>query len=156
MSEIILNSALTLRRIVLQQVDAIPEELFDVQPAGFTNTVRWNVGHLVYWADAYMTLCFGSGSAIPSAYAAFFDSGTKPADWTEAPPSKAELLRVLSAQLDRFADIAPDRLNAPFAPPLRQGPLEFHAAGDLFNFALMHEAMHLAACGSLLKAAVPA
>lgn len=153
MSQIIVDSAKIVRQLSLMEIQAVPEELFDVRPEGFNNTVRWNVGHLIYWMDAYMSLCFGAESAIPASYASFFNSGTKPADWTEAPPSKAELVAELSRQLDTIAGIEPQRLSEPFPSPMQFGPLTFRLAGEMFNFGLMHEAMHLAVCGSLIKAA---
>lgn len=153
MSQIIVDSAKTVRRLSMDAIEAIPESLFDVQPEGFNNTIRWNVGHLIYWMDAYRSLCFSAETAIPSSYASFFNSGTKPADWTATPPDKEELLATMARQLASFDEIAPDRLNASLPSPLQFGPLTFRLAGELFNFGLMHESMHLATCGSLVKAA---
>jgi hypothetical protein len=51
MSVMIINTAKIVRQVVLQQVQAIPEELFNVQAAGFNNTIRWNVGHIIYWME---------------------------------------------------------------------------------------------------------
>lgn len=151
MSEIIISTAQTLRQVVLQQVQAIPEELYDIKPDAFNNTVRWNVGHIIFWMDSYLSLCFQSAPAIPASYAAFFNSGTKPGDWKEVPPSKEELLQELSRQLDRISEVSPETLNKPLAPPVQMGPLTFNLAGELFNFGLIHEGLHLSTCGSLLK-----
>ncbi|MFC3801854.1 DinB family protein [Cohnella sp. GCM10012308] len=153
MSTIIVDSAKTVRRLSMDAIEAIPESLFDIRPEGFNNTIRWNAGHLIYWMDAYRSLCFSAESAIPPSYAAFFNSGTKPADWTATPPDKEELLAIMALQLASFDEIAPSRLNEPLPSPLRFGPLTFRLAGELFNFGLMHESMHLATCGSLVKAA---
>ena len=151
MSEIIIHTAQTLRQLVLQQVQEIPEEIFDIQPDAFNNTIRWNVGHIVFWMDSYLSLCFQTAPAIPSSYASFFNSGTKPADWTEAPPPKEELIREMSRQLGQISEITPDSLNKPLTPPLQMGPLTFNLAGELFNFALVHEGLHFSTCGSLVK-----
>ncbi|CAI6035280.1 DinB family protein [Cohnella sp. JJ-181] len=153
MSAIIVDSALTVRRLSIQELQAIPEELFDVQPAGFNNTIRWNAGHLVYWMDAYRSLCFSAESLIPPSYASFFNSGTRPADWTGTPPAKEELMERMSRQLAAIAEIDPDSLARPLPSPLQFGPLDFRLAGELFSFGLLHEAMHLATCGCLAKAA---
>ncbi|MEF3306593.1 DinB family protein [Paenibacillus sp. GYB003] len=151
MSEIIIRTAQSLRQLVVRQVQAIPEEMFDIKPDVFNNNIRWNVGHIVFWMDSYLSLCFRTGSAIPASYAELFNSGTKPADWTKAPPSKEEMIRELSLQLEQISEISPDSLNKPLESPLQMGPLAFHLAGELFNFALIHEGLHLSACGSLLK-----
>jgi hypothetical protein len=151
MSEMIINTAQTVRQLVLQQVQAIPEELFDIQPDSFNNTVRWNVGHMIYWMDAYMSLGFSHESAIPAAYSSFFKSGTAPANWTDTPPSKEELIQQMSRQLSFLSELAPASLESPLSPPLQFGPLTFNRAGELLNFGLVHEGMHLATCGCLLK-----
>ena len=78
MSEMIISTAKFGRQVVLQQVQAIPEEQFDIQTAGFNNTIRWNVGHIIYWMDTYITLSFGSPSAIPDSYALLFNSEPSP------------------------------------------------------------------------------
>lgn len=85
MHQAIVHTSQVVRQVVLGQVQAAAEEQLDRQPEGFANTIRWNIGHIVYWRDRYAALCFGVPSAIPDHYAALFDSGTKPADWTEAP-----------------------------------------------------------------------
>lgn len=151
MSEIIIRTAQTLRQIVLQQAQAIPEELYDIKPDAFNNTVRWNVGHIVFWMDSYLSLCFQTDSAIPTSYAAFFNSGTKPSDWTEVPPTKEELIGELSRQMGQLSKIDTHSLKNPLVPPQQFGPLTFNLAGELFNFGLIHEGMHLSTCGSLLK-----
>ncbi|MBB6731348.1 DinB family protein [Cohnella zeiphila] len=151
MSQIIVHSAQTVRQLVLQHAQAIPEELYDTQPAAFNNTIRWNIGHIVFWMDSYRSLCFSEKSALPPSYAAFFNSGTKPSDWIDAPPSKEELIGQLSRQLDDMADLPLDVMNEPFPSPLQMGPLTFSLAGELFNFSLLHEAIHLSVIASLLK-----
>ena len=129
MSEIIINTAKTVRQLVLQQVQAIPEELYDIKPDAFNNTIRWNVGHIIFWMDSYMSLCFTSGSAIPASYAAWFNSGTKPAARTAAPPSKDELIGELTRQLADISALSPDSLNKPLNSPLQIGATDLQACG---------------------------
>ncbi|CAG7658515.1 DinB family protein [Paenibacillus allorhizosphaerae] len=151
MSEMIINTAKTARHVLLQQVQAIPEELFDIQPAGFNNTIRWNVGHMIYWMDMYSTLGFGSPSALPDSYCTLFSSGTKPLDWTFAPPSKEELVEMLMAQLSRLSEVTPEMLGEKLSTPFALGPFQFNTSGELLNFKLIHEAFHLGTISSQLK-----
>ncbi|MDQ0116223.1 DinB family protein [Paenibacillus harenae] len=151
MSEMIINSAKTVRQLVLQQVKAIPEDLYDIQPDCYNNTIRWNIGHMIYWMDAYMSLGFSKESAIPATYASFFNSGTAPSNWTDTPPSKEELIEFLSDQLNRISELVPESLEITLAEPLQFGPIVFHRVGELLNFGLIHEGMHLETCGCLLK-----
>ncbi|MFK7691895.1 DinB family protein [Paenibacillus sp. HJGM_3] len=151
MAQSIMNTGKVLRQIVIGQLQGVSEAQFDIQPEGFNNTIRWNVGHMVYWMDKYSTLSFGSPSAIPAQYEALFGSGTKPSDWTIAPPTKEELIQLLAEQLSRLNEQKPELLNKDLQSPFVLGPFQFISAGELFNFALMHEAIHLGVISSQLK-----
>jgi len=151
MSEMIINTAKTGRQLVLQQAKAIPEQLFDIQPAGFNNTIRWNLGHMIYWMDKYSLLIFGSPPAISDSYDTLFNSGTKPLDWTFDPPSKEELVEMLTAQLSRISDLTPEMLGEKLSTPFTLGPFQFNTPGELLNFTLIHEAFHLGTISSQLK-----
>lgn len=151
MSQSIIHTGKVLRQIMIGQLQDVSESQMDIQPEGFHNTVRWNIGHMVYWLDKYSSLSFGSPSAIPAQYETLFNSGTKPSDWTVTPPSKAELLAMLSDQLSSLSDLAPEMLEQRLQAPFEMGPFQFVTAGELFNFALIHEALHLGVISSQLK-----
>jgi hypothetical protein len=152
MSQAIIHTSKVLRQVVIGQVQALSEEQLDIQSKGFNNTIRWNIGHMIYWMDQYATLCFDSPSAIPDHYEALFNTGTKPSSWTMAPPTKKELLQLLTAQLSRLSELTPEMLNATLKSPYVMGPFQFDTSGELFNFAQVHEAIHLGTISSQLKA----
>lgn len=154
MSEMIINTATTARQVLVQQVQAIPEELFDIQPAGFNNTVRWNVGHMMYWMDKYSALIFNSPPVIPDSYETLFNSGTKPSDWTFDPPSKEAMVEMLTAQLSRLSELTPEMLGEKLSTPFAMGPFQFNTSGELLNFILIHESFHLGVISSQLKVLV--
>jgi hypothetical protein len=151
MAQSIIYTGKVLRQIVIGQLQDISESRMDIQPEGFHNTVRWNIGHMVYWLDKYTSLSFGSLSAIPTQYETLFNSGTKPSDWTVMPPSKDELTALLAAQLSQLSELTPEMLNQKLQSPFEMGPFTFATAGELFNFALMHEAIHFGVISSQLK-----
>lgn len=151
MTHSIIHTGQVLRQIVIGQVQQISESQMDIQPEGFPNTIRWNVGHMVYWWDKYASLSFGSPSEIPVQYEMLFNSGTKPSDWTVTPPSKNELTEMLTAQLARLSEWTPEMLLQKLQSPYEMGPFQFVTAGELTNFALMHEAIHLGVITSQLK-----
>lgn len=152
MSQAIIHTSKVLRQVVIGQVQAVSEEQLDVQPNGFNNTIRWNVGHMIYWMDRYSTLCFDVPSAIPEHYESLFNSGTKPSSWSIAPPGKEELMQMMTMQLSRFSELTPSMLTAALKSPYVMGPFQFDTAGELFNFALIHEGIHLGTISGLLKA----
>jgi hypothetical protein len=52
MSQASIQTAKTVRQLLIESIQAIPEEIYDVQPEGFPNTIRWNVGHqatMLHW-----------------------------------------------------------------------------------------------------------
>lgn len=151
MTQSIINTGKMLHQVVIGQLQAITEEVFDRQPEGFNNTIRWNVGHIIYWMDKYSTLSFNSPTAIPDSYEALFNSGTRPLDWTISPPSKEELVEKLTAQLSRLSELTPEWLDKKLLASFIFGPFQFNTAAELFNFALIHEAIHLGTISSQLK-----
>ncbi|MFC4807924.1 DinB family protein [Paenibacillus sp. GCM10023250] len=152
MANTILASGKVLHQLVIGQLQGISEDRFDIQARGFNNTIRWNAGHIVNWMDGYAALSFGVPSAIPPHYESLFGSGTKPSEWMIAPPSKEELTEQLMAQLSRLSELTPEMLDVKLQSPYQMGPFQFMTSGELFNFALMHEAMHLGIISSQLKA----
>ncbi|WP_339158587.1 DinB family protein [Paenibacillus sp. FSL W8-0186] len=151
MTQSIINTGKVLRQIVIGRLQDVSESQMDIQPEGFHNTVRWNVGHMVYWLDKFASLSFSSQSAIPAQYEILFNSGTKPSNWTLAPPTKDELIAMLTEQLSRFSELTSEMLEQRLISPFEMGPFQFVTAGELFNFALIHEALHLGVISSQLK-----
>lgn len=72
-------------------------------------------------------------------------------DWTFDPPTKEQLVEELTAQLSRLSDITPEMLNEKLLTPYELGPFKFDTAGELFNFSLIHEAIHHGTISSQLK-----
>jgi uncharacterized damage-inducible protein DinB len=151
MSSAILHTGKSIRNILLHHIQSVPEELFDVQPEAFNNTIRWNLGHIMVSQNGMFAPCQLDTIALPESYAGFFQMGTKPADWTVAPPSKDEMIQYLSQQLNHLSEISPEKLNESLAKPIDFGPLHFETVGEMVNFAFVHEAMHAATISSLLK-----
>ncbi|TYP74534.1 DinB family protein [Paenibacillus methanolicus] len=151
MTQSIIHTGKVLRQIVIGRLQNVSESQMDIQPEGFSNTVRWHVGHMAYWWDKYASLGFGWSSAIPAGYGTFFDSGTKPSDWTAPPPTKEELMGLLAAQLSRLSEATPGLLEQRLTAPYEMGPFRFETSGELMNFAFMHEAIHLGVLSSQLK-----
>ncbi len=151
MSQNILHTGKRVHNMALQQIQAIPEELFDVQPPQFNNTIRWHVGHMIVTLNYFLYKATSFQFEIPEVYGRLFSPGTKPSDWTVAPPTKEELLECISGQLKGLEGISAASLEEPLKQPVDLGPMHFENAGELVNFALIHEAMHLGNIASMLK-----
>ncbi|NIK70369.1 DinB family protein [Paenibacillus sp. BK720] len=151
MTQSIINTGKMLHQIVIGKLQGVTEGYYDKQPEGFNNTIRWNVGHIIFWMDKYCSLSFGTPSSIPSSYGELFNSGTSPLDWTMVPPSTEELAELLTAQFSRLSELTPEMLEKKLSAPYVFGPFQFDTAGELFNFALIHEAIHLGTISGQLQ-----
>lgn len=151
MSQAIINTALKVRGMVLHQVNSIPEELFDIQPAAFNNTIRWNVGHIAASLDGLLSKGIPFNSNLPESYKALFTGKSKPSDWTEVPPTKEQLVQFLSNQMNALAEISPEVLMEQLKTPINLGPMTFETVGDIFNFTFIHETMHLTTIKCILQ-----
>ena len=151
MSQNIINTAKSVRQIALHLVQSIPEELYDIQPKQFNNTIRWNVGHTVFCVNHFLSIGFPFHPNLPESFKVLFNTGTSPNNWTVTPPSKQELIQYLSDQHDNLSGISSSMLEQHLKSPIQVGPLQFNTIGELCNFAFIHEAMHIGTISSLLK-----
>jgi hypothetical protein len=147
----IINTIRIARLMTIGKLEAIDEELFDVQPPQFNNTVRWNAGHLVSTLDALTFQRIAQTSKIPAGFADFFKGGTKPSDWTVNPPSKAELLELLKKQLDDLIDAFGEKAEEALPSPLQIRDFKLQTVGDVIGFAVIHESLHSTVISDLLK-----
>lgn len=152
MSQAILNTGKSIRQIALHKLGQLDETLFDIQPEGCNNTIRWHIGHVVVSLDAFFSLtAIPFNSNLPESYSGLFKPGTKPADWNITPPSKEELLQYLSQQLQAFSEISPELLDENLKTPFVMGPLNLTTAAEAVNFAFVHEAMHMGNISTMVQ-----
>lgn len=147
----ILNSGKSVRKTLLHKLQSVPEDYFNIQPVPFNNTINWNVGHIIVSLNAFFSLCGIDPIELPESYPGLYKMGTKPADWTDAPPSREELLQYLTLQLNHLSEVAPEALEGALKSPIAMGPMHFETVAELCNFAFVHEAMHASTIASLLK-----
>lgn len=153
MSELIFKQYEIARNYLLKNVGAIDESIVDIQPEGFNNTLHWHVGHVLTVAEQFMFGYPKKSTHLPANYLELFGNGTKPADWQGEVPSVQELSAQLAEQIKRIKEIPPvsfsEKLKTPF--------LGQETYGELANFAIFHESMHLGqiqAMKRLLQSAV--
>ncbi|WP_419954727.1 DinB family protein [Neobacillus niacini] len=139
MSELLLNNMELTRSFFLKNVAAVDEGLVGVQPAGFNNNIHWHVGHVLTTTES---LVFGfpkNTSHLPANYIGLFARGTKPTDWKGDVPSVSILVGQLKDQLNRMKEIPVESLSVELKEPF----LGQKTFGELVNFALFHENLHL-------------
>ncbi|WP_391115778.1 DinB family protein [Psychrobacillus sp. L3] len=143
----------TVRGITEESIKKIPEELADIVPKGFNNSIRWNFGHIAFIQERQVFAVLGEKMNVPSNYEELFSGGTKPADWKVTPPSLADILSVLTEQTSRIRDAIEGNINETLPTPFtnRLG-ITFHTRGETFLFSFYHEAMHMEAIKRIYRA----
>jgi uncharacterized damage-inducible protein DinB len=139
MSELLFKHFQLAREKFINNVSELDEGIADVQPEGFNNTIRWHVGHVLTAAEQFMFGFPKKSTHLPANYLEFFASGTSPAAWQGDVPPLQELIAQMQDQIKRIKEIPAEsfsqRLKTPFI-----GQETF---GELANFAILHESIHL-------------
>lgn len=138
------------RNITLSIFDRVTEETADIIPAGFSNNIRWNLGHILVCQDTFL---YGpSCPHLPASYPGMFKPGTKPADWQGDVPSLATLAAQIKEQTARIKEQFASRLEEPLPQPVPLGSRgTLYTFGDAFVFSMYHEGMHIGAISALNK-----
>ncbi|MCM3570659.1 DinB family protein [Neobacillus mesonae] len=139
MSELLFKSFELTRSFFIKNVEEMDEEILHVQPEGFNNSIHWHVGHVLTVAEQFMFGFPKNSSNLPAGYMELFATGTKPADWKGDVPSVKELTAQLREQLARIKEIPAEHLNEKLPKPF----LGQETYGELANFGIFHEAIHL-------------
>jgi hypothetical protein len=147
----IMNTVNITRIMTISKVESLSDELFDVQPPQFNNTIRWNLGHIIAVMDSLVFKRITETSYLPEGFADLFKSGTKPSDWTTTPPTKDELVSLLKKQLNDLNETFASRADEALANPFQIRDFKFETVGDVIGFAIIHEGQHSTIVSDLVK-----
>ena len=136
----------------IQALDATTEEQADRLPEGFTNTIRWNLGHILVTADFALERFTEMEKLLPGNYTALFKAGTRPEEWIESPPSLAEIKQYLLEQNNHIKDLE-GKLRDPLQQEFSIGSyLNLKTIDELLLFLMNHENLHLGTISGLKRA----
>lgn len=153
MSELLFKHFELTRGKFVNYVVELEEGIADVQPEGFNNSIRWHVGHVLTVAEQFMFGFPKKSTHLPANYMELFASGTSPAAWQGDVPQLQELIVQLQDQIKRIREIPAESFNQRLKTPF----LGQETFGELTNFAIFHESIHLGqiqAMKRVIKAAV--
>ncbi|GAB2571581.1 DinB family protein [Gracilibacillus alcaliphilus] len=129
------------RESSIQLLDSvISEEQADVIPNGYSNSLRWNLGHISAAQEGIMYY-FGMNQSgeIPSKIQEAFKTGTSPNDWSATPLTLYEIRELLLEQKKRMIETFSGRLGDEAANVFAFQDKRLTRVGDLFVFTLWHE-----------------
>ncbi|WP_162162972.1 DinB family protein [Gorillibacterium massiliense] len=128
-----------LRRQTLAFAESIAPEMIDIVPAGFNNSIRWNLGHILVAWDYGIFPQIKENTRLPQSYLELFRKGTRPSSWTEEPPAYDELIHFLRTQADGIITASGGKMNNLIAKPF----LRVKYLHGMFRFHLREEQHHL-------------
>lgn len=121
--------------------------LLDSVPKGFSNNIRWNIGHILVRWDHGVFTNLQKDRQLPLQYHSMFPSGSMPSLWVESPPSLIELRNSLLKQQDDIIDATRGRLEERLIEPF----LHMNTIGEIILFQLTHEALHAGVITSIRR-----
>ncbi len=138
MSNLIKKQFELTRGYFIKNAETLSNQVMDVQPEGFNNTIHWQIGHVLVSAESLL-LGFPQSGSLPANYGELFGTRTKPSDWQGEVPTVETLIEQLKEQLTRLTAI-PD---AHFEETLPEPFLGMSSVGEIANFVAFHESLHL-------------
>jgi hypothetical protein len=100
------------REHLLKQVEDCP--LDKRNPAGFNNSILWQLGHILTETDGLITRLSGVNQSLSAEYKTLFVNGTKPSEWDREPPSWDEILFQLKGQISLIHRVFAGKLDTRF------------------------------------------
>ncbi|MCF6136519.1 DinB family protein [Pseudalkalibacillus berkeleyi] len=139
MSSIILDQFNKVRGWTIKIAENLSEEIVNIQPEGFNNTIKWHIGHVITETEYFMFELSNERSNIPEQYNDYFAPGTKPSNWKGQAPSLSELITELKNQQRRVNEIQAETFNRALDQPVHG----FTTTLDAASFSAIHESLHL-------------
>lgn len=132
---------------LLQLVEGCPADKRNVVPAGFNNSVHWQIGHILTVTERIIFSFSELPAALPASYMGFFSNGTRPADWQEEPPAWDVIVTQLKEQAERIRETLADKL----ALPVKENFFKAKTIDELILSSIVHEVNHEGMISSMLK-----
>lgn len=142
------------RESSIQLLDSVAsEEQADVIPNGHSNSLRWNLGHILVAQEGIMYY-FGMNQpgCISTKIQKAFKPGTSPKDWSASPLTLNEIRGLLLEQNGRIRETFSGTLGEPVANVFDFSDKKLKMVGDLFIFTLWHEGFHQGVINGMKRA----
>ena len=129
------------RTATLGQLQKSPEGKWDTLPEGFSNTIRWNAGHVFVSMEALLRKAMPEYKPVKPEWIPLFVSGTSPSKWEVEPPSNEEILTALQEQPERILSYLEGKLDKTLEEPVQIGHT-METLDAVVQFIVWHEGVH--------------
>ncbi|MDM5156361.1 DinB family protein [Bacillus sp. DX1.1] len=136
----------------LNNLQKLEKNHADVQPTGFSNTLRWNYGHILTAYEGLVFQLTGKGSKLDPKFMELFSQGTRPSEWTIEAPSLEEIATELEKQgkliVETFQNSLDEKLVQPFEV---SGAHKLETVREALVFCIWHEGLHQGVINGLTR-----
>ena len=128
----------------------LEEDLWDIQPKHWPNTIRWNAGHIYAEAEGFLHDADHEYEIVHPEWLDLFLDGTRPSEWEGDIPSKQAIIDALQDQEKRIETSFDDKYDHT-ASKVRDlnGGVTLNTVDDSLQFVTWHEGIHLGIMKSL-------
>src|SRR5699024_590245 len=133
--------------ILLPKLD---EEIWDIQPEDWPNTIRWNAGHIYAEAEGFLHDADHDYEIVNPEWMDLFLDGTRPSEWPETVTAKEHIIEAPVEQekrIEAFFKGKDDKTTSKVRD--LTGATVLETLDDSLQFATSHEGIHLGVMKSL-------
>ncbi|WP_379134566.1 DinB family protein [Paenibacillus sp. sgz500958] len=132
------------RMRISQAMQGVTEEMADLIPAGYRNSLRWQLGHIYVVCERFSFQFIGLPLHLPEGFKELFENGTSPLTAPEslALPTLPELEGLLAEQQIRIREQLGDRMQEHMPPYTTSGGMTMETPEQFLSFNLYHEGLH--------------
>lgn len=127
----------------------LDESIWDIQPEGWPNTIRWNAGHIYAEAEGFLHDADHNYKIIRPDWMDLFLDGSRPSEWPEDVPSKEEIIDALIEQEKRIENYFSNRLQNKASYVRDVNGMFLNTVEASLQFVTWHEGIHLGILKSL-------
>ncbi|AXI00867.1 DinB family protein [Sporosarcina sp. PTS2304] len=140
------------RGYTLGRIKGASEEMWDVQPANFSNTIHWNVGHIYVTAESLLSQAVKTYEPHHTEWSGYFKTGTSPSAWQDAPPAMEKLIVAFKEQGKRIPQVIDHSSNQALESPISIGKfITMETIDDVLQFLAWHEGIHSGLIAGLVR-----
>ncbi|MBS4216788.1 DinB family protein [Bacillus sp. FJAT-49711] len=130
------------RTYTIRALNQTKLDKWDFIPNGFSNSIRWNVGHIFITAEILLNKAEQQYDIKNRKWVTFFAPGTQPTDWTETPPSTEELIEALKMQSRYIDTFFAGKINNKASESFIIANHEMDTVDAFLQFVIFHEGLH--------------
>jgi len=140
------------RTSTLILLNGIDEKIWNIQPEGYPNNIRWNAGHVYVTAEDFLKDADKDYKVTRPDWDQLFLDGTRPSEWGDDVPSKEEIIAALEEQENRIEEYFKAKLQNAASNIRDVNGTLLDTVDASLQFVTWHEGIHLGVTKSLKDA----